>query len=242
MSTTIAARYEAILENAGPAFLNPAPNTDNLSMPFLVSEPKDPTAPRIMVIGREFGAKGWRVPYEGGGIATYVAKALDTHRNFLANHLAAPKTRGATFFNFMRDLQDKLGAGGLIYSNLLCIDSAGRDPRKSEHYAKIKSLSKQLLDAQLDHFQPNVIIFANGASTVKVRREFFPIEGDNKVCVSRRHWEDIGIRKEHLWEFELLGKFRCYRIQHPATVRGRADAEIARQQLIKEIAQTLQRS
>jgi hypothetical protein len=75
-------------------------------------------------------------------------------------------------------------------------------------------------------------------STVGVRREFFPISGERKVCVSRRHWEETGISKDQLWEFELLGKYLCYRIQHPATIRGRSDAEVARRQLLDVLGET----
>jgi hypothetical protein len=44
-----------------------------------------------------------------------------------------------------------------------------------------------------------------------------------------------------LWEFELYGKFLCYRIQHPANWRGRAAAEAAkaRRHLLDVLTQTL---
>ncbi len=45
---------------------------------------------------------------------------------------------------------------------------------------------------------------------------------------SRRDWMDIGIEKGQLEEFELHGKFLCYRIQHPANWRGDAGVQLAR--------------
>lgn len=234
------ARYSEILADVDPSFLDhKVARSRNLSTPFLVSGPKDPDARRIMVIGREFGGRGWFVPYEGDGPMAYVTRALIKHREFFAERMAQKKMdRGVTFFNFMRTLGKRLGSGGLIYSNLLCFDSVGKDPTKSEYFPLIKDLSKRLLDVQLDYFKPDVIIFANGMSTVSVRREFFPISGERKVCMGRRNWEESGIPKDHLWEFELLGKFLCYRIQHPATVRGRSNAEAARRQLLEVLAQT----
>ncbi|MBH2018938.1 MAG: hypothetical protein I8H91_05120 [Burkholderiales bacterium] len=168
-----------------------------------------------MVIGREFGGHGWRVPFEGGSPEAYVAAALVKHRKFFTEKMAKP-ARPDTFFHFMKRLAKKCGQGGLIYSNLFCFDSMGGDPRRSSHLPMVKLVSKLLLDAQIEHFQPDVIVFANGMDSVGVRRDFFPIAGEAKVCEGRRNWEDEGIPKKHLWEFELYGRYRCYRIHHPS--------------------------
>ena len=209
-------RYVEILADIDPRYLDrTADESGQLSSPFLVSGPTDPAAPRIMVIGREFGGNGWRVPYEGGDPEAYVAVALVKHRKFFTEKMAKP-ARPGTFFHFMKRLAKKCGQGGLIYSNLFCFDSLGKDPRRSSHFPIAKNVSKLLLDAQIEYFQPNVIVFANGMDSVGVRRNFFPISGETKVCQSRRNWEDEGIPKEHLWEFELYGMYRCYRIHHPS--------------------------
>lgn len=177
-----------------------------------------------MVIGREFGGDGWIVRPKTAGVEAYVAQALIKHRDFFARWMARGQDRGVTFFNFMRALAARCGDGGLIYSNLLCFDSRGKDPSRSEHYPFIKMLSRQLLDLQLDYFRPEVVIFANGTGTVGVRREFYPVDGAGKVCEGLRHWEDQGVSRHHLWHFELLGKHACYRIQHPATRTEQARA------------------
>ncbi|MDR5769723.1 hypothetical protein [Caballeronia sp. LZ028] len=238
MDATLEKRYSDILEAIDPSFLDHTmAKGRKLSMPFLVSGPRDPDARRIMVIGREYGGKGWKVEHNGEGPNEYVTKALSRHRDFFNKAMAKRgRDRGDTFFNFMRALARSVGTeGGLIYSNLLCFDSGGRSPRYSEHFAFVKRLSKQLLDVQLDHFKPDVVIFANGMDTVGIRREFFPIEGDGKVCVSLRNWEETGISKNQLWEFELHGKFLCYRIQHPSA-RSKA-AKAARKQLLELLSQ-----
>jgi hypothetical protein len=238
MDEILERRYSEILAGIDPSFLDPmAAEVRGLSTPFLASGPEDPDARRIMVIGREFGGNGWIVRQEGDGAAAYVTKALAKHRHFFDKWIKKSPDGGATFFNFMRALARSFGTEGLIYSNLLCIDAGGRSPSKSEHFPLIKRLSKQLLDVQLDHFKPDVVIFANGMDTVGIRREFFPIDGDGKVCVSLRNWEKSGISRNQLWEFELLGKFLCYRIQHPSA-RSKA-ANAARKQLLEVLAQSL---
>jgi hypothetical protein len=212
----VEARYAEILSGIDPAYLNrTADESRRLSSPFLVSGPTQTAARRIMVIGREFGGRGWRVPYEGGGAEAYVAAALVKHRNFLAGKLAKP-ARVGTFFHFMKRLAHACGQESLIYSNLLCFDSMGRDPRRSSHFPLVKRVSKLLLDAQIEYFQPETIIFANGMDSVGIRRDFYPTSGEAKVCRGGRSWEHEGIPKGHLWEFELHDRYRCYRIHHPS--------------------------
>ncbi len=242
MDETLEARYAEVLATICPSFLDPhEAKKQGLSTPFLVNGPQDRDAPRIMVIGREFGGKHWHVDPDGGGVNAYVAKALAKHRSFFGTWLEKEADRGTTFFNFMRVLADRFGPGGLIYSNLFCMDAKGRDPRRSEHFPEIKRLSKLLLEVQLDHFQPDVVIFAHGSASATTRREFFPTKGIGRVCDGQRDWVDVGIPNMQLWEFKLYGKHLCYRIQHPANWRGKAAAEAveARRHLLDVLTQTL---
>lgn len=240
MDEVLVARYTEILAGTDPSFLDPTEARKiGLSTPFLANGPKDPSAPRIMVIGREYGAKGWKVELEDSGVRAYVTAALARHRAMFDKFLAKKNnSRGATFPNFLRDLAKGIGtADGLIYSNLLCIDAGGKAPTKSEYFPEIKDLSKRLLDFQIDHFKPDVIIFANGSTARGVRVDFFPTKGERNVCVGRRDWEEAGIPNRQLWEFELLGKFLCYRIQHPSA-QSKAAAS-ARRHLVEVLAKTL---
>ncbi|WP_144403807.1 MULTISPECIES: hypothetical protein [Caballeronia] len=232
MDEVLAARYAQILEEFDPAFYDlDEARLRKLSTPFLVNGPRDATARKVMVIGREYGASGWNVKAHEKGARAYVQAALARHREVFDGFLAGSTGPGLSFPNFLRDLAKCLGtADGLIYSNLLCVDSRGKSPTRSKYFPKIADLSKRLLDVQIDHFRPDVIIFANGTSgeQVRIRRKFFPIKGKGRVFVSRRHWMDIGIEKGQLEEFELHGKFLCYRIQHPANWRGDAGVQAAR--------------
>ena len=83
MDEILEARYSEILADVDPSFLDPeVARSRNLSTPFLVSGPTDRDVCRIMVIGREFGGRGWYVPHEGDGPRAYVTKALIKHRAF----------------------------------------------------------------------------------------------------------------------------------------------------------------
>lgn len=234
---SIEKRYAAILADIDPGYLDrTADESKKLSSPFLVSGPSDPGVPRIMVIGREYGDKGWDVKqYKGGGPEVYVAAALDKHRKFFVNKMTK-LARPGTFFHFMKLLEMEYGQGGMIYSNLFCFDSEGKNPRHSTHFPLVKKISKLLLDAQIEHFQPDVIVFANGMGSVGVRRDFFPIAGEAKVCEGLRDWEVEGIPIRHLWEFKLYGRYRCYRIHHPSAQSSMANR--ARRRLAEIITES----
>lgn len=236
-SVALKARYRAILANENPAFLNrSADPSGNLSNLFLVSGPRDPTARRVLVVGREFGGRGWRVPYDGLDVDEYVALAIEHHRTRFQRSLRAP-ARAGTFFHLIKRLAYRLGDGGLIYSNLFCCDHAGRDPGASAHFLDVKRISQQMLDAQIECLQPEIIVFANGKDSVDIRREFFPIAGPSQSCCGTRNWMDEGIPQDHLWEFELRGRYRCYRIHHPSARSSMAAT--ARRRLVKVLAEVL---
>ncbi len=169
-----------------------------------------------MVVGRECGAP-WRVGHEGAEVRAYIAAALKHHEcKFKA--WMEKRQRGATFFNFMRQIEQKVGRGGLIYSNLFAFDFDGQDPRAcKEHYESvIEPLSRELLKAQIDHFRPDLIIFANGVTSMQVRRRIFPHAPG--VVKGGQDWSAAphSIPNSQLWEFELYGRYRCLRIQHPS--------------------------
>jgi len=215
IDSRLAARYTEILQTLSPDYLDR--KHEGLSHPFLSSGPSDPRARKIMVIGRECGGKsGWTVKdYKGEGPQAYVTAALAQHRRALewglnSKHAKKP----GRFLHFLKRVHD-LSPGGVIYSNLFAFDVKGKDPRRlPEHYPKVRDFSKLLLQAQIDHFQPDVIVFANGIDSADVRREFFPL-GKGMASESVRHWEPA-IPKGQLWQFQLYGKYPCFRIQHPS--------------------------
>ena len=92
-------------------------------------------------------------------------------------------------------------------------------------FPEIKQHSQALLKAQIDVLQPDIIIFANGMNTANCRREYFPTEEPGQVCTNGRDYVGAGIGRDHLWEFDLRGRIRCFRIHHPsARSKGAAHA------------------
>lgn len=78
-----------------------------------------------------------------------------------------------TFHDFTRAVADKSGQEGVIYSNLFCFAWNEKSPIKSKYFDQIKNISFKLLTAQLEYFEPEIIIFANGSQNTTYRREIF---------------------------------------------------------------------
>jgi hypothetical protein len=96
---------------------------------------------------------------------------------------------------------------------------------KHPRFQEIKQHSQALLKAQIDVLQPDIIIFANGMNTAGCRREYFPIDGSGQVCTNGRDYVSASIGRDHLWEFDLYERIRCFRIHHPsARSKGAARA------------------
>jgi len=122
--------------------------------------------------------------------------------------------------NFVRDVAQQCGSDGLIWTNLSCCDWKRGSPLKCPHYEMIQKYSARLLKVQVEFFVPSVIIFAHGAASAKARRAVFPVEGLNRVCSGGKdYFVSHGIPNDQLWEFDLHGSIRCYRIQHPSSRR-----------------------
>jgi hypothetical protein len=227
-------RYAKILDELPESYFA-GTACEHLSKPFLVSGPIDPAARKVMVIGRECGWN-WDVPYEGGRAEAYIPAALKLHRERFERWMERAKMgSGATFFGFMQALACRLGSRyGLIYSNLFCFDFAGGDPRQAKrHYEEIvEPYSARLLNAQIEHFQPDLIIFANGIDSRSVRKKFFPHE---EGVVQGKRWSALTqeIPDNQLWEFQLYGKYRCLRIHHPSSYSK--GARRAREYLISNL-------
>lgn len=213
---TLTERYVEILSDLDESYLL-GTALAQLSRPFLVSEPLDP-ARKVMVIGRECGWN-WNVPYKkGDGVQAYVDSALVCHREKFQRWMSKPKSPySATYFGFMQALGRELGStDSLIYSNLFCFDYEGGDPRKARtHYAEVvEPYSEKLLRAQIAHFKPQLIIFANGIDSKNVRKKFFPHQ---EGVVKNVRWSGLlrEIPDNQLWEFTLSGT-HCLRIHHPS--------------------------
>lgn len=66
--------------------------------------------------------------------------------------------------------------------------------------------------------QPDIIIFANGVSSARFRRKYFPHTGEHSVCTKLADYREQGIANAQLWRFHLNGTVQCYRIQHPSSI------------------------
>lgn len=136
----------------------------------------------------------------------------------LRDFLAAGADKGESFFNFVRALAHRHEPGAIAWANLFCFAWNKGSPMGWEHFAPMLELSRRLLDAQISILRPQVIIFANGASSAQYRRQFFPHKGAHSVCSEPGDYRDQGIPLAQLWRFRLHGSIQCYRIQHPASI------------------------
>lgn len=231
-------QYLQILKDLDSSYLDPqhplGKQLKGLSGLFLtsISDTYYLSKHKIMIVGSE--TAGWNVLKQNEQFTTlesYIERSMHKHRRFFEAQLDSKNPRGRKFHNFTRSVGNKCGKDGLIYSNLFCFDWQKDSPIRCPHFEIIKKYSEALLKIQIRILEPQIIIFANGMTSVPYRREFFPIHGDNRVCTNGRDFASEGIRNHHLWEFDLYKNIRCFRIHHPST-RAKAAAE-ARQFLIK---------
>lgn len=213
--------YFEILKDVDPSFFDKnhefSKYLEGLSGLFLTSLPDGyfESSQKIMIIGAE--TAGWDViknhPYVD--INQYIDLAVDKHKQFQMKEIDAEKNndRGNTFHNFTRALVRKTCANGIVYCNLFCFDWKKKSPIKTKYFEEIKQISKLLIQAQLNFFEPDFIVFANGTASYAYRREFFPIQH----CSDYFYLKDKGIPDAHFWEFTYQNKFKCFRIQHPST-------------------------
>lgn len=202
-----------------------------LSGLFLPSQPDQyfEAKNKIMIIGAE--TRGWDVQGEShySNLKDYIDRSIAKQKNFFEKQLSLKNTGKITFHDFTRAVSERSGSDGLLYCNLFAFSWRQKSPIKTKYFKEIHEVSKRLLQAQLNYFQPNYIILANGLSSVKYRREMFPLD----KCKDSTTFESNGITKNQLWQFNFDDKYQCFRIQHPSTIRGRNEAKIARNKLLE---------
>lgn len=235
MNTKLATAYHNILNNFDDKYIIPNKSDDSvkdLSGLFLSSVHPDyeKSKNKIMIVGRE--TKGWKWNKKTNIDLTKkdicITQALKSHNDFFFEQLKKKNSKGNAFHNFTRDVGKKSGVEGLIYSNLFCFASNRTIPTKSPVFNDITKLSKQLLFAQIDILKPDIILFMNGfdKASVSARRQFFPIEGKNNVCLKREDgFDQKGITNKQLWCFDLQFKDRsitAYRTYHPSATSKKA--------------------
>lgn len=189
---------------------------------------------RILVVGRE--TRRWDVlkgDEKFESLETYIDKAMATQQDHLTRFIVKPKDRGESFFNLLRDLADGHGTHGIAWANLFCFAWNKKSPMRWEHFSELVKFSEQLLKAQIQILQPDIIIFANGASSAKIRQGYFPHKGEMSVCSELGDFCEQGIPRNQLWRFKLHQRIQCYRIQHPSSIS--APSRAARRFLLEQL-------
>lgn len=174
---------------------------------------------RIMVVGRE--TRRWNVVTDAEPflcLDNYIQRAMAKQQTHLAKFIPATRDKGASFFNLLRDLADGHGSECITWANLFSFAWDGKSPMRWANFSKLQAISERLLKAQISILKPDTIIFANGASSVRFRRKYFPHKGENSVCSAFGDYRDQGISIDQLWRFHLNGNIQCYRIQHPSSI------------------------
>ncbi|UPU34143.1 hypothetical protein M1B72_11830 [Geomonas paludis] len=218
--------YCNILENIDPKFLDArvphGSRPEELSGLFVtsVNDGYAESKNKIMIVGSE--TAGWNVLTKGERfkcLESYVRSSMDKHKSYFERELGGKNSRGYSFHNFTRAVGKRCGKEGLIYSNLFCFDWKKGSPINTPHFDTIRRHSELLLKKQIEILEPDIIIFANGMVSVPHRREYFPLS----ECINGRDYSAQGIPNRHLWEFQLRGKTRSFRIHHPSA-RAKAAA------------------
>jgi len=190
---------------------------------------------RIMVVGRE--TKTWNVisaqtPF--ADLDEYIHRAMIKQQRFLKKNLPDRRDKGESFFNLLRAIAKNHGSDGIAWANLFCSSWKGNSPMAwKKHFPALLAVSERLLKAQIEILKPDIIIFANGTTSAKYRRQLFPHKGEHSVCSRHVDFEGYGIAIEQLWMYYIYEKIPCYRIQHPSS--SSTAARSARRYLLKEV-------
>ncbi len=191
-------------------------------------------AKRIMVVGRE--TRRWDVLTAGKpfiDLDEYIQRAMAIQQRHLAKYIQDKADRGASFFNFLRELHQADQPIGIAWANLFSFAWQKGSPMRWRHFEDLAKVSKRLLEAQITILRPDIIVFANGASSAHIRQQFFPHKGEHSVCNDLGDYRAQGIPVNQLWRFRLHGSIQCYRIQHPSSLS--AGSRAARRFLLEQI-------
>ncbi len=186
---------------------------------------------KIMLVGRE--TAGWNTDNNKNKInrvADFVKKekvfelvreATERYKKHLPvskDGKVITKTRSRFkqyFFRLAKELE--LDPKAIIYANLFAWDYNKKSPRtrpKSE-LEEITSISKELLEIQIKHLKPDVVIFAAGFADIDpvIKQLLNDNFGGyrNKEVISRK-----------FWEFEAADAI-CFRIAHPRATHGHGE-------------------
>jgi len=161
---------------------------------------------KVMVVGQE--TKKWR---NDSCDAKNIKKVdTDSVRNSMNTSLEFNKKmpKKSKFRQFYKKVSKSLCKGSLdpnnsaVWANQFCISYKSGSPVKSDQFEIIKELSSELLKAQLEILNPDVIFFTTGSGRDEYIKDTFDYE-TIKVIEPRR-----------FWHFKI-GNINCFRTNHP---------------------------
>jgi len=161
---------------------------------------------KVMVVGQE--TKKWR---NDSCDAKNIKKiTIDSVRNSMNTSLEFNKkmAKRSKFRQFYKKASKSLCEDSLdpnnsaVWANQFCISYKSGSPVKSDQFEIIKELSSELLNAQLEILNPDVIFFTTGSGRDKYIKEIFDYE-TIKVIEPRR-----------FWHFKIAN-INCFRTNHP---------------------------
>lgn len=180
-----------------------------LSAPLLISISdaylKSPV--RIMFVGKE--TNGW-----SGKLKTYFSteNALPSMMTRYQSQMNGQKWRGRFFSMLNRTARELAGAqlDAIAWTNLMRMDwEHGKGfSRNSKGFSEVLTrISQEILKYEVELLEPDVIIFACGASYDSVIKATFPNRTASEPIVKRA-----------LWQFKV-GEILCFRSRHPQAIR-----------------------
>lgn len=209
----LAEKYLSVLQKHDLSAIYGKPNAySGIFLPS-VSESYSGSSIRTMIVGKE--PMGWHDHLCAG--KTRRDFDLEEVRASVGRHSVSVKVQRprSKFIQFYRKAcktlnndDAKLGES-IIWSNLMCVSLNKKSPvRKDKTFPLVKNLSRDLLYAQIEVLDPQVILFVTGTSYDKYIREFFPKrEASVPLCPGK------------LWSFKI-GDTQCFRTSHPQWSAG----------------------
>ena len=166
---------------------------------------------RVLVVGQE--TRGWRNKSCSLRATSQVNDAEVAASMQATWEFASHGARRSKFMQFYRQVSAQVSPGtrdAVVWSNQFCVSFESGSPVRLPHaiFHVVKELSYDLLRAQLDILQPQVVIFTTGPARDRYLKECFPHYQTVKVFEPRR-----------LWHFKI-GEIHCLRTSHPRWARG----------------------
>jgi hypothetical protein len=209
LSQALAARYYEILANSKISNIyQMSPELDGLFLPS-VQDDYESSSVRVMLVGKE--TRGWRqhqCGFRGREPVSEaaIAEAMATHRRYLAKPSGRVK-----LLQFHRRIAERAADNKpekslpVVWANLFCASYKKKTPLPAKAFGLLSDLSSELLRAQVDLLDPDIIFFATGKKYDPFLNNVFP------ASERKEEWRGKG---NVLRGFQLR-RARCFRTSHP---------------------------